>query len=79
MKTTIEISDALFQDAKRYAEQNHVTFREVVEMSLRRHLDSSSVSARRFRLRKKTFRAATLVDIRDWATVRKLAYEGHGE
>jgi len=78
VKTTIEISDSLFHDAKRYAETNHITLREVVEISLRRHLESAP-SVPNFRLRKKTFRAKTLIDIQDWAAVRKLTYEGRGE
>jgi hypothetical protein len=78
VKTTLDISDSLFHDAKRYAEDNHLTFREVVEISLRRHLESAP-SAPKFRLKKKTFHAKTLIDVNDWAAVRKLTYEGRGE
>ena len=35
MKTTVEISDALFREAKRYAAAHELTFREVLETGLR--------------------------------------------
>ena len=55
------------------------TLREVLEASLRRYLDSKPEVSSRFRLRKKIFRAKTLIDTADWATVRAITYEGRGE
>ena len=78
VKTTLEISDAVFEEAKRYAARHGISFRELVEVSLRHRLDSKP-AAGRFRLRKKTFHAETLIDTGDWPAVRKLVYEGRGE
>lgn len=38
MKTTVEIPDSLLQEAKRYAAERNISFREVVEFGLRRVL-----------------------------------------
>ena len=79
MKTTLEIPDALFQEAKGYASRNAIPFREVVEVSLRRYLDSKPETSNRFRFRRKTFRAKTLIGTADWAAMRAITYEGRGE
>jgi hypothetical protein len=42
MKTTVEIADALFDEAKRVAEQTHCTLRDLIELGLRRELDRRS-------------------------------------
>ena len=39
MKTTVEISDPLFEAAKRESERSGVTLRELIESGLRRVLD----------------------------------------
>lgn len=38
MKTTLEIADGLFRDAKRRAADEGITFRQLVERALREHL-----------------------------------------
>jgi hypothetical protein len=38
MKTTLEIGDALFRQAKRRAADDGITFRQLVEQALRDHL-----------------------------------------
>jgi Arc/MetJ family transcription regulator len=77
MKTTIELSDALLEEAKRIAARDSTTLRELVESGLRRVL--------RERRRKGTF---TLRDARvggrglrpelrgrSWNDIRDLSYE----
>lgn len=49
MRTTIEISDALFRRAKRRAAEEGTTFREIVESALARHL-SRDLQPTRYRL-----------------------------
>ena len=80
MKTTIEISEALLQKAKRLAMRESTTLRELVEAGLRRVLEE--------RQRKPSF---TLRDVRvsgnglqegfqdaSWSEIRGAAYEGRG-
>lgn len=80
MKTTIEISEALLQKAKRLAMRESTTLRELVETGLRRVLEE--------RLRKPSF---ALRDARvsgngfqkafqdaSWDEIRDAAYEGRG-
>lgn len=82
MKTTVEISDALFQRAKHLAAQRHTTFKTIVEAALREFLAAPRSNAGRpFRLRKHTFGGRGLrpgLDESDWATIRERAYEGRG-
>lgn len=77
MKTTIEISDPLFAQAKRFASARGLTLREVVEAGLRRVLQEPPSRTKPFRLRKVTFRGRGLVTD-DWDAVRELIYEGRG-
>lgn len=79
MKTTVEIGDALFSEAKKYASARGLTFRQVVETSLRRTLENDSAPKKPFRLRKATFKGKGPVAGEDWETFRKLIYEGRGE
>jgi Arc/MetJ family transcription regulator len=82
MKTTIEISDALLQAAKRMAADRNTTLRTIVEAALRQHLEAAADEARaRPRLRRHSFRGRGLqpgLSESDWAAVRERAYEGRG-
>ena len=52
MKTTVEISDPLFEAAKREAERSGVTLRELIESGLRRMLDErAQARSKPFKLR----------------------------
>lgn len=46
MKTTIEISDAVLAAAKRAASDQNTTLRTIVEVALRRYLESTGGGAR---------------------------------
>jgi len=76
VKTTVEIPDALFSEVKKYAHVRGVTFREVIETSLRQTLKQGN-SRRPFRLRRVTFMGKGQ-RINDWETIRALIYRGHG-
>ncbi len=77
MKTTIEIPDALFREAKQYAARRGLPLREVFESGLRAVLRGSRRSPRRFRLKTVTTKGEGLVCDGDWAAIRSLIYEGH--
>jgi len=82
MKTTIEINDALFDQAKRLATQRRTTLRAVVESALRHFLDRHGSGNRpSFRLRRHSFRGRGLqagLTEQNWAAIRERAYEGRG-
>ena len=46
MKTTIEVSDALFASAKALAQQNETTMRALIEEGLRRVLSDERIKAK---------------------------------
>ena len=77
MKTTVEIPDALFTEVKKYAAAHGLTFRELIETSLRRTLEKQTGARKPFRLRKVTFKGKGQ-RIRDGETIRALIYEGRG-
>jgi len=81
VKTTIDIADALLQDAKQLAAERKTTLKAVIEDSLREFLPKQRQAKRRFRLRDASFRGKGLqpgVREGDWQTIRDLIYEGRG-
>jgi hypothetical protein len=78
MKTTVEIPDALFREAKQYAARHGVPVREVFERGVRMVLHDVPHRNRRFRLKTITTKGEGLSCDPDWATVRSMIYEGHG-
>ncbi len=80
MKTTIEISDAVFDAAKRHARERGTTLRALVEEGLRTVLDSRP-DADAFTLRDASVEGEGLrPEIRegDWDRIAEAAYEGRG-
>lgn len=80
MKTTIEISDPVLNDARRLAAREGVTLRALVELGLRR-LIAEKKRATGFRLRKASYKGNGLqAGLQDasWERLREMAYEGHG-
>jgi hypothetical protein len=80
MKTTLEISDAVLEEAKRVAAEEGTTLRALVEEGLRRALHEHRL-ARSFQLRRASVGGRGLQPgIRDgsWEQIRDLAYEGRG-
>ncbi len=69
MKTTIELSDGLFNSAKAHARQNHSTLRALIEEGLRRVLNDSRDNAKpAFKLKDASVlgQAMLLSEPRDW-------------
>ncbi len=79
MKTTVEIPDVLFNETKKYASARGLTFRQVVETSLRRTLEQERSAKKPFKLRNASFKGQGPVAGEDWETFRKAIYEGRGE
>ena len=80
MKTTIEIADALLEEARRVADAEGLTLRTLVEAGLRREL-AGRPGKRRFELRRASFRGEGLqagLSEGSWEQIRELAYEGCG-
>ena len=80
MKTTIEISDALLEEARRLASRERSTLRALIEDGLRRLLREKR-SKQAFRLRKATFRGEGLqpgVAEGGWTRIRDLIYQDRG-
>ena len=80
MKTTVEISDSLLDDARRVAERRGVTLRTLVEEGLRQVVKSERRRPA-FRLRDASFTGDGLQPAFDgatWERIRDAAYEGHG-
>ena len=80
MKTTIEISDPLFEAARKLAAKEHTSMRNLVEQGLR-HVISEYKSDEPFHLRKASYKGKGLrPELHDtgWDALRELAYEDRG-
>ncbi len=80
MKTTVEISDALAEEAKALAARQQTTVRALIEAGLRHVLRERRRRAR-FRLRDASFRGEGLrAEFRDgdWQRIREASFEGRG-
>ena len=80
MKTTVEISDALLDDAKRLAAADHTTLRALIEEGLRRVV-ADRRDARGFTLRDEAFRGEGLhpdAVNQSWDAIRDQIYQGRG-
>lgn len=80
MKTTVEISDALFEAAKRAAHERGTTLRSLIEEGLRSVLEPTPGPSA-FRLRDASVSGHGLrADVRDggWDRIAELTYEGRG-
>jgi hypothetical protein len=80
MKTTIQISDSLFEEARKLAQRDRTTLKALVEQGLRRII---SERKRRdgFHLRKVTFKGQVLqpdLAAASWEQIRGLSYERRG-
>jgi hypothetical protein len=77
MKTTVEISDALFKEVKRYAAAHELTFREVVENGLRSVVQKSQAK-KPFKLRDASFQGKGMAKDYGWPEIQAMIYEGRG-
>jgi len=80
MKTTIDISDALYEEVRRMAHDEKTTVRTLVEEGLRHTLAQHKCRAP-FTLRNAAFKGNGLqreFSGASWDQIRNAAYEGHG-
>jgi hypothetical protein len=80
MKTTLEISDAVLEEAKRVASEEGTTLRALVEEGLRRALFEHR-QAGNFQLRRASVGGRGLqpgVREGSWERLRDIVYEGRG-
>jgi hypothetical protein len=80
MKTTVEISDTLFQEARALAAREGTTFRVLVETGLRAVLASRASEPAEFRLRDASFGGQGMATdfARDPGAMLDTAYEDRG-
>jgi CRISPR/Cas system-associated protein Csm6 len=80
MKTTIQIPDNLFEEARRLAQRDRTTLKALVEQGLRQVI-AERKRRNGFRLRKATFKGQGLQPQfagASWEQIRELSYEGRG-
>jgi len=80
MKTTVQIPDSLFEEARKVANRERTTLKALIEEGLRRII-SQHKRRNGFRLRKATFKGKGLqphVAHASWEQLRDLTYEGRG-
>ena len=80
MKTTVHISDALLEEARKIAHQEQTTLKALIEEGLRRTINDRT-RRRAFRLRKATFKGKGLHPDAvgaSWEKIREMSYEDRG-
>jgi CRISPR/Cas system-associated protein Csm6 len=80
MKTTIQIPDRLFEEARKLAHRERTTLKILVEEGLRR-IVSEHKRRDHFRLRKASFKGNGLqphLAGASWDQIREMSYEGRG-
>jgi CRISPR/Cas system-associated protein Csm6 len=80
MKTTIQIPDSLFEEARRLARRENTTLKALVEQGLRR-IVAERKRHDEFHLRRVTFKGQGLnpqLTAASWEQIRELSYEGRG-
>jgi hypothetical protein len=78
MKTTVEISDGILDEARKVAAREGTTVRALIEAGLRREVQERRRGGR-FRIRRASFRGRGLrpeIAGAAWDRIRDLAYEG---
>jgi len=80
MKTTVEIPDSLFEEARKVAHRDRTTLKALIEEGLRKIITDRK-RRKGFRLRKVTFKGDGLPSHlagASWDQIRELSYEGRG-
>ena len=81
MKTTLDISDPLLNEARKVAAREGTTLRALVEQGLRQVVAEKKRPRKKFKLRKASVARGWLrpeVESAGWRRILELAYEGRG-
>lgn len=78
MKTTVEIADGLFAEAKALAARRKVTLRELIQDGLRSVLEREQMPAPPFKLRDGSYGEGGMVKDFTWSEIRDLIYDDDG-
>lgn len=80
MKTTVQIPDPLFEEARKVAHREKTTLKALVEKGLRKVL-SEYKQPNQFKLRNASFKGSGLqphLTDASWDQIRAISYEGRG-
>ena len=77
MKTTVEIADSLFKEAKACAKARKIPLRELIEDGLRTAIQSQR-SAKPFKLRDYSVGGRGMRKPYTWEEIRDIIYKGRG-
>ena len=81
MKTTLDISDPLLNEARKIAARENTTLRALVEQGLRQVVKERKKPQKKFKLRKVGFKGEGLApefQNASWAEILEEAYRGRG-
>jgi hypothetical protein len=81
MKTTVEISDSLLEEARKVAARDGTTLKVLIEHGLRKVVAERRQRVGAFRLRKASFKGKGLqpgLAGASWERLREMAYEARG-
>jgi hypothetical protein len=81
MKTTLDLSDSIYEEMKKFAMEHRTTMREIVESALRQYLRSRKKQEPLYRFDNPSFKGEGVCEgVRegDWDTIRSAIYEGRG-
>ena len=81
MKTTLDISDPLLNEARKIANRENTTLRALVEQGLRQVVTERKKPRKKFKLRDASFKGEGLTpEFKDasWSEILEEAYRGRG-
>jgi hypothetical protein len=78
MKTTVEISDALLEQARELAAARSTTLRQIFEEGLRNLIDSSAERKPKYKMRDLSVGGKGRAPKLSWEEIRDVIYKGRG-
>lgn len=81
MKTTVELSDALFSELKAMSGEEKKSMRELIETALRLYIDSHREKAPPYRFENHSFKGNGVcegIEEGKWEDIRGIIYQGRG-